>query len=214
MMDPLIVEPHPLLSVRAFVSAFSPDLAAYGARSPLAAAQPPSPPFEPADDSARAAIRELLRHAGFRPTGRSKPASEYLIRSHAEGGLRPINCAVDACNIVSLHSGLPISVIDLERAELPLRIAVASPGTSYVFNQAGQEIDVGRLICLHDSLGPCANAVKDAQRTKTSDQTRFTLSVIWSSHALQARTDAALAFYLELLAAAGVATGPQHLVSG
>jgi hypothetical protein len=31
------------------------------------------------DDNVRQAVRELLRHGGFRPTGRSKPSPEYLL---------------------------------------------------------------------------------------------------------------------------------------
>ena len=78
-----------------------------------------------------------------------------------------INAAVDVCNIVSLHSGLPISVVDLAKATPPFRVAVAAAGSSYVFNASGQTIDLGGLLCLCDADGPCANAVKDAQRTKT-----------------------------------------------
>lgn len=192
------IAPHPLLDARVFATSFERDLGSYAADSPLHA-RPPAP-FDAPDDALRARIRDLLRHSGFKPTGRSKPASEYLIRSSGEGALRPINFAVDACNLVSLYSGLPISVVDLDRVALPLSIAPAADGASYVFNPAGQTIDVSRLLCLHDAHGPCANAVKDAQRTKTSDATRNTLSVVWSSRELRERTDAALAFYVELLA--------------
>ncbi|HKU43632.1 MAG TPA: phenylalanine--tRNA ligase beta subunit-related protein [Polyangiales bacterium] len=191
------IAPHPLLDARVFTTSFERELASYAAASPLH--KPPDAPFDPPDDSLRASIRDLLRHSGFKPTGRSKPASEYLLRAQAEGGLRPINFAVDVCNLVSLYSGLPISVVDLDRLAMPVSIAPADEAASYVFNPAGQTIDVGRLLCLHDANGPCANAVKDAQRTKTSDETRNTLSVIWSSQALRERTDAALVFYFELL---------------
>jgi len=75
-----------------------------------------------------------------------------------------------------------------------------------VFNASGQEIDVTGLLCLFDRQGPCANAVKDAQRTKTSDATRSTLTVIWSDRELCARTDGALAFYRGLLERAGART--------
>src|SRR5205814_1097474 len=64
------------------------------------------------DDKVRDAVRRLLRHGGFKPSGRSKPASEYLVRAVGDGALGTINAAVDVCNIVSLHSGLPISVVD------------------------------------------------------------------------------------------------------
>jgi DNA/RNA-binding domain of Phe-tRNA-synthetase-like protein len=197
------IEPHPLLDARVFITRFNSDLESLAERSPLRALEPA--PWPEPDAALRSTIRDLLRHAGYKPTGRAKPASEYLTRAQTEGGLRPINYAVDVCNIVSLYSGLPISVVDLDLLKPPLAIAVAPAGASYVFNPAGQTIDVGRLICLQDSEGPCANAVKDAQRTKTSGATRGTLTVIWSSRQLQERTDLALRFYEQQLAAAGAA---------
>src|SRR5204863_6535474 len=82
------------------------------------------------DDTVRETVRALLRQGGFKPTGRSKPASEYLIKAVSEGKLTPINLAVDVCNIVSLHSGLPSSVVDLDRAAPPFRVGIAEPGAS------------------------------------------------------------------------------------
>jgi DNA/RNA-binding domain of Phe-tRNA-synthetase-like protein len=158
------------------------------------------------DEAVRGAVRDLLRHGGYKPTGRGKPASEYLIRAVSEGALGSINAAVDACNAVSLHSGLPISVVDLDRARAPLSIAVAPIGARYVFNASGQEIELGGLLCLFDADGPCANAVKDAQRTKTSAATVRTLSVLWGTRALPGRSEQAAAWYRSLLEATGAKT--------
>jgi DNA/RNA-binding domain of Phe-tRNA-synthetase-like protein len=105
-----------------------------------------------------------------------------------------------------LHSGLPISVVDLDRIEEPLRIAIAAPDASYVFNRSGQEIELKGLLCLHDREGPCANAVKDSQRTKTSEHTRRTLSVVWGTRSLREQTLAAGAWYRQLLARAEAST--------
>jgi DNA/RNA-binding domain of Phe-tRNA-synthetase-like protein len=203
----LEVAPHPLLDVRSFVTIFPAplgtlttpgaiaDLLKPGATAPLSA-----------DDSVRSAVRDLLRHGGYKPTGRGKPASEYLVRASAEGQLSAINLAVDACNAVSLHSGLPISVVDLDRAAAPLRVAIAGEGERYVFNASGQEIDLAGLLCLFDAAGPCANAVKDAQRTKTHAGTARTLTVIWGTSALPGRSERAERWYRELLAGAGAKT--------
>jgi DNA/RNA-binding domain of Phe-tRNA-synthetase-like protein len=111
--------------------------------------------------------------------------------------------AVDACNATSLNSGLPISVIDLDRARAPFHIAVARPGDAYVFNATGQEIELSGLLCLFDAQGACANAVKDAQRTKTTDQTTRTLSVIWGCQGQEYRLAAAVDWYRTLLDRAG-----------
>ena len=163
-------------------------LAQPGARGVLAPAETVKP------------VRDLLRHGGFKPAGRSKPASEYLIAAFAEGRFPRVNAVVDACNVVSLHSGLPISVVDLDLVVPPLALAIAAAGTSYVFNPSGQVIDASGLVCLHDAQGPTGTPVKDAQRTKTSDATRAALAIVWGTRALPDRTEAATAWYRELAA--------------
>src|SRR5262249_54952186 len=115
--------------------------------------------------------------------------------------------AVDACNVASLHSGLPISVVDLDRARPPLRVGVAPTGASYVFNASGQTIDVAGLPCLFDADGPCGTAVKDSQRTKTGPETRRTLSLIWGTRALPGRAEKTETWYRKLLQQAGATTG-------
>jgi DNA/RNA-binding domain of Phe-tRNA-synthetase-like protein len=108
--------------------------------------------------------------------------------------------------VASLHSGLPISVVDLDLLGQPLGIAVAAAGTRYVFNAAGQEIDVEGLICLHDVQGPCANAVKDSQRTKTSATTRRALAIVWGPIASPGRAARTAAWYREMLGTIGART--------
>jgi DNA/RNA-binding domain of Phe-tRNA-synthetase-like protein len=196
----LTVDPHPLLDLRAFVTTFPRPLGEMPSSADLLAllSLDAAAPLATSDE-VRAAVRDLLRHGGFKPTGRSKPASEYLLRAAGDASLGTINLAVDACNAVSLHSGLPISVIDLDRAREPLRVGIAPAGASYVFNSAGQSIDLDGLLCLFDADGPCANAVKDAQRTKTSAGTRRTLSLIWGTTALPGRATAAENWYRSIL---------------
>jgi DNA/RNA-binding domain of Phe-tRNA-synthetase-like protein len=205
----ITLDQHPLLDLATFVTTVprplgempSPDwlkaLLSASAAAPLSS-----------DDAVRAAVRDLLRHGGYKPTGRGKPASEYLLRAATEGTLGSINLAVDACNAASLHGGLPISVVDLDLARPPLRVRLAVAGDAYVFNSAGQTIDVEGLPCLFDALGACANAVKDAQRTKTHAATTRTVSLVWGTTALPGRTQRVVAWYRELLARAGATTEP------
>lgn len=200
----LLVDDHPLLCLRAFVTELAPA--------------PPSPAWlvsgllldAPAplrsDDGVRARVRDMLRFGGFKPTGRSKPASEYLLRASGDGKLGSINAFVDACNVVSLHSGLPISVVDLGRAEPPFRVGLAPAGAGYVFNASGQELDIGGLLCLFDASGPCANPVKDAQRTKTDAGTSRTLSVVWGVRGEEERVARAEGWYRSMLHDLGATT--------
>jgi DNA/RNA-binding domain of Phe-tRNA-synthetase-like protein len=196
----LSIDPHPLLELSAFITTFPRPLGEMPSSPELVALlnlDAPAPLHS--DDSVREAVRALLRHGGFKPAGRSKPASEYLIKAASDKSLSSINLAVDACNIVSLHSGLPISVVDLDRAGVPLRIGVAPVGVSFIFNASGQSIDLSGLLCLFDAEGPCANVVKDAQRTKTTPQTKRTLSLIWGTSALPGRAGQAETWYRRLL---------------
>src|SRR6266550_3959474 len=134
----LTVDPHPLLDLRAFVTVFPSPLGELNSSAELTNlfSLDALAPFR-SDDKVREAVRALLRQGGFKPTGRSKPASEFLIKAVGEKMLSSINLAVDACNIVSLHSGLPISVVDLDRARPPFRVGLAPAGSSYVFNASG-----------------------------------------------------------------------------
>lgn len=207
----LRVDPHPLLALGAFLTELraplgaSPDWLVAGLAADAVA------PLS-ADDAVRAKVRDLLRFGGFKPTGRNKPASEYLVRAAAEGQLGSINPLVDACNVVSLHSGLPISVVDLDRAAPPLRVGLAPEGASYVFNNSGQTIDLAGLVCLFDAEGPCANAVKDSQRTKTHPGTRRTLSVVWAPAGEEARLERAIAWYRGLMDGLGALTERSRVV--
>mgnify|MGYP001822581033 CR=1 FL=1 len=205
----LTVEDHPLLDLRAFVTKFPAALGDLTSQDELTRflSLEAAGPLASGDD-VRAAVRDLLRHGGFKPTGRSKPASEYLIKASREGKLSTINVAVDACNAVSLHSGLPISVVDLDVAREPFQVAVAPQKSAYVYNQSGQTIDVGGLLCLFDADGPCGNAVKDSQRTKTSSATRRTLSLIWGTKVLPGQSEETETWYRELLANHGAIVEP------
>src|SRR5262245_35371092 len=103
-MISITIVSHPLLNLRAFTTTFPAPLG----QSPtppdiLALLKIDSPAPLRSDDAVRDAVRRMLRHGGFKPAGRSKPASEYLIKAVGDGTLSSINAAVDVCNIVSLH---------------------------------------------------------------------------------------------------------------
>lgn len=203
----IAIDPHPILEIGVFVTRFehplvelaTPDsiisLADAGSSAPMCSS-----------DTVRAEVRQLLRHGGFKPAGRSKPASEYLHAAALEGRFPRINAAVDACNVVSLCSGLPISLVDVDRLAGALAIRCAPAGTSYVFNPSGQVIDASGLLCLYDGEGPTGTPVKDAQRTKTHDGTRAALSIVWGTKSLPGRTHKATSWYREVVAAIPGAT--------
>ncbi|MCA1802177.1 MAG: hypothetical protein LC662_06935, partial [Rhodothermaceae bacterium] len=121
----------------------------------------------------RLASRDMLRNGTYKPTGRAKPASEYLLRAAQDGTFPRKNTAVDINNYISLNYMVPISLWDIDKAGArPLTIDLGQPGEKYVFNEAGQEIDLKDLVCgiLTDADAgrtPVINPVKDSMLTKT-----------------------------------------------
>jgi len=208
MLLTISMDPHPLLEIELFVTRFATSLARTETPPAIAALVEPDAGADlTATDEVRAEVRQLLRAGGFKPAGRSKPASEYLVAAATERRFPRINAAVDACNVVSLHSGLPISLVDVDRMNgHALRIGIAPAATSYVFNASGQVIDASGLVCAFDGEGPTGTPVKDAQRTKTHDDTRATLSIIWGTTSLPGRTARTARWYRELVSAIAGAT--------
>ncbi|MCX4246517.1 phenylalanine--tRNA ligase beta subunit-related protein [Paraliomyxa miuraensis] len=209
-MVTLAVDEHPLLALEAFVAHWTDPVPELPSPTWLETLRSPTAetPLAPPDDTVQKEVRNMLRQAGYKPSGRGKPASEYLRGAAAEGGLAVINLAVDLGNVVSLHSGLPISVVDLDRLVPPLRVRVADEDAAYVFNSTGQEIRLRGLLCLHDANGPCANAVKDAMRTKTNEATRRVLCLLWGANPLAERGRAASHWHRELCERSGASIEP------
>ncbi len=126
-------------------------------------------------EARRKLSRELLRNGKYKPTGRSKPANEYLLRSATEGSFPRINGPVDANNLVSLKHMVPISLWDTDLAQSEeFTFRLGQPGESYVFNTGGQSIELLDLICGCRRAGeqwlPSVNPVKDSLATKTTEQ--------------------------------------------
>ncbi len=145
-------------------------------------------------DARRQEIRGLLRRGGFRPTGRNKPAQEYLLRTALDGdGLPAISNAVDLINVVSLQCGLPISLVALDRIGTRLSLRIGAPGDRFVFNRSGQELDVAGLLSIGmfeaDEWKPVATPVKDSMRAKVADDDRHLLACIYASREAIDRTE-------------------------
>lgn len=118
----------------------------------------------------KTAVRDMLRHASYKPAGRAKPSSEYLLQSALEGSFPAVNFPVDAVNLVSLVTGYPISIVDLGKSGLEFLLRRGGEGDKYVFNSGGQEIELKDLLCLYRRLDkdwiPTANPVRDSMATK------------------------------------------------
>ncbi|MFT4604455.1 MAG: DNA/RNA-binding domain of Phe-tRNA-synthetase-like protein [Rhodothermales bacterium] len=156
------------------------------------------------EDATRKAARDILRFGRYKPTGRGKPASEYLIRAAREGSFPGISPAVDICNYISLKHLVPASVWDLDLAGQTCFARRGREGESYVFNASGQEIGLQDLLVLADSSDrPMVNPVKDSHRTKTHPASCNVAGIMYIPEAARLDAPAALEEFRELMAGCG-----------
>jgi hypothetical protein len=132
----------------------------------------------------KTSVRGMLRFGSYKPTGRGKPSSEYLLGAALEGSFPLVNTSVDANNAVSLEWGFPASIFDMELCGTSLHLRRGVAGESYVFNPSGQVIELKDLLCVCRAEGndwiPCGNPVKDAMATKVRESTRSIAAVIYA----------------------------------
>ncbi len=83
------------------------------------------------DDSTFRAYRDFFWSVGIDPT-KTRPASEALVRRLLSGGKLPkINTAVDAYNMASAVSGVPIAAFDADKITNKLTMRFATEGESF-----------------------------------------------------------------------------------
>jgi len=169
-------------------------------------------------DGVRQAIRRLLKHGGFKATGRNKPASEYLGEAKRRGEWPAILNAVDVNNVLSLETGWPMSVLDADKCGAPLEVRLGRREERYVFNQAGHAIDLEGLLGLARDGGPMlGNPVKDAMHAKLEPTTTRLVACLWASRevATPERVRAVADDFARLLAAhCGARATTASVISG
>ena len=135
----------------------------------------------------RTEMRNVLRLGGYKPTGRGKPASEFLLGAALGAGLPRVNNLVDINNLVSLRTALPISMFDLDHLGSEVSIRFGRTGERYVFNASGQQMDLAGIpVVCRNGDEPVGNAVKDSMLAKVSPETRNVTAVVYGSSDLPA----------------------------
>jgi len=168
-------------------------------------------------ESRKTAVRDMLRHGVYKPAGRAKPSSEYLLASALEGegplGSFPlVNGPVDVNNALSLDAMWPASIFDLAQTGYEIQLSRGREGESYVFNPSGQAIDLQDLLVIRRLKGgsweACGNPVKDAMATKVFEACRDVVAVVYAP-ASEGRpaVEALMARFAGLLREACGATG-------
>jgi DNA/RNA-binding domain of Phe-tRNA-synthetase-like protein len=133
-------------------------------------------------------VRTMLRHGTYKPSGRGKPASEFLLHAARRGEFPLVNGPVDANNAISLTSGLPGSIFDADLTGPALCLRHGLPGEAYVFNPSGQSIDLEDLVVFcrarEGSWEPCGSPIKDSMATKVRADTRNVVAVLYAPRSL------------------------------
>jgi len=84
------------------------------------------------DDPVFRAYRDFFWSVGVDPT-KTRPASEALVRRILSGGKIPaINTAVDAYNLASIRSGIPIAAFDADTLDGDLTLRFATEGEGFL----------------------------------------------------------------------------------
>lgn len=134
------------------------------------------------DEAIRTAVRAILRNGRYRPSGRGKPAQEYLVRVYNDQKqLELINNVVDVNNAVSLRHGLPISAFDADKIDGEPLIRLGREGERYQFNASGQQLECHDLVVVCDRRGPIGSPVKDSQPTKVFAGATSILYVVYAN---------------------------------
>ncbi len=136
-------------------------------------------------DHLQKGIRSLLKAYGFHPSGRNRPASEFLVKDlQGRGSFKSINNIVDINNHLSLLSHLPISILDREKTGDHLCIRVGTENESYIFNQEGQDLSLKHLLIVARSdgdLAPFGSPVKDSHATKIATTTHNLVGFVYAT---------------------------------
>jgi DNA/RNA-binding domain of Phe-tRNA-synthetase-like protein len=129
-------------------------------------------------------VRQMLRYGKFKASGRSKPAQEYLLRCAVQDRSLPnINAPVDILNTVSLECNLPISLLSIRKSSEKLHVRRGQHGEAYVFNAAGQELEVEDLIVVCDQSQtpsrPIGSPIKDSMVGKIEVSDDHLIAIVY-----------------------------------
>ncbi|MDD1708034.1 MAG: hypothetical protein LUQ33_02520 [Methanoregulaceae archaeon] len=126
------------------------------------------------DDPVFRAYRDFFWSVGVDPT-KTRPASEALVRRILAGGKLPrINTAVDAYNLASACSGIPIAAFDADTLTGGLTLRFASEGEQFL--GIGMEkptvLKKNQFIMTDESRIIAIYPYRDSDTTKVTAETR------------------------------------------
>ncbi len=124
--------------------------------------------------------RRLYRSFGIDPTS-TRPSSEALLKRALQGKeLYHLNNVVDAGNLASLKTLLPIGLYDREKIEGEVAwIREGLPAEEYPGIRKGPVHLEGRL-CIADELGAFGSPTSDSSRTRVTASSSRLLAVVFA----------------------------------
>lgn len=135
-------------------------------------------PAEPAARPPIAATREMYRRLGKDPSRYRGSPEALLRRSRAGKELYRIQNVVDAVNLVSLRTYLPIGLYDAAKLRPPITLRRGAPGEAY--DGIGKEqLNLDGLPVLADAEGPFGSPTSDSLRTRVTGDTREVVAVVF-----------------------------------
>lgn len=129
-------------------------------------------------DPVIAAVRRAFKLCGKDPS-RYRPSSEALLRRIMAGkGLYSINNVVDAGNLLSLGTGIPVGCYDTRKisGNITLRLGTAEERYEGVTRA---DVNLENMPLLADDLGPFGTPYSDSARTSVDETTTDFLLVLF-----------------------------------
>ncbi len=126
------------------------------------------------DDPGFRAYRDFFWSVGIDPT-KTRPASEALVRRLLAGGRLPtINTAVDAYNLASALSGVPIAAFDADKLDGELTMRFAREGEAFqgIGMKAPIDLKLNQVILTDASRIIAVYPYRDSDDTKVTAATR------------------------------------------
>jgi DNA/RNA-binding domain of Phe-tRNA-synthetase-like protein len=131
------------------------------------------------ESQAIGATRAAYRALGKDPA-RYRGSAEALMRRLIAGkGLPQINAVVDAINLVSVESRLPIGLYDLAHVQEDITFRAGRAGESYK-GIGKYDLNLEGLPVFCDELGPHGSPTSDSERTMVTNKTRYVMAIIIS----------------------------------
>lgn len=142
------------------------------------------------DDPLFRAYRDFYWRLGIDPT-KQRPSGEALNRRVLAGKPLPrINAFVDAYNLASLRTGVPIAAFDAGRLEGGVELRFARAGEDFVsIGQDKREVLAGTELVVADAAGVVAfYPYRDSDRTKVTTSTTEVMLVACGAPGVPAAT--------------------------